>query len=114
MYSVKWSKWLLAGIEALKRLSSLAILCWTFNPNLPNDAAVPVAPPNIHLKTRFSESWSLSTCLEISSIQQAVLNPKVVEESSKKFGSQCIVVAIDAKLSGSKWEVFTHGGRNLP
>ena len=42
----------------------------------------------------------------------AVLNPKVVEESSKKFGSQCIVVAIDAKLNGSKWEVFTHGGRN--
>ena len=34
-------------------------------------------------------------------------------ESSKKFGSQCIVVAIDAKnISKNKWEVFTHGGRN--
>ena len=42
----------------------------------------------------------------------AVENSKVVIESSKKFGSQCIVVAIDAKRSGEKWEVFTHGGRN--
>ena len=42
----------------------------------------------------------------------AVQNSKVVEESSKKFGSQCIVVAIDAKLNGNMWEVFTHGGRN--
>ena len=33
-------------------------------------------------------------------------------DSSKKFGSQCIVVAIDAKKKGDKWEVFTHGGRN--
>ena len=41
----------------------------------------------------------------------AVNDPKVVVQSSKKFGSQCIVVAIDAKQSGSKWEVFTHGGR---
>ena len=42
----------------------------------------------------------------------AVQDSKVVEESSKKFGSQCIVVAIDAKLNVDKWEVFTHGGRN--
>ena len=42
----------------------------------------------------------------------AVQDSKIVEESSKKFGSQCIVVAIDAKLNGDKWEVFTHGGRN--
>jgi len=42
----------------------------------------------------------------------AVQNAKVVTESSKKFGSQCIVVAIDAKKTGKKWEVFTHGGRN--
>ena len=37
---------------------------------------------------------------------------KSVIDSSKKFGSQCIVVAIDAKKNGDKWEVFTHGGRN--
>ncbi|MDA9150580.1 imidazole glycerol phosphate synthase subunit HisF [Candidatus Pelagibacter sp.] len=42
----------------------------------------------------------------------AVENPKVIEESSKKFGSQCIVVAIDAKKKNDKWEIFTHGGRN--
>ena len=42
----------------------------------------------------------------------AVLNPEVVVESSKKFGSQCIVVAIDAKKNGDIWEIFTHGGRN--
>ena len=42
----------------------------------------------------------------------AVQNEKVVLESSKKFGSQCIVVAIDAKRNGENWEVFTHGGRN--
>tara|TARA_B100001741_G_scaffold102548_1_gene84378 strand:- start:9122 stop:9682 length:561 start_codon:yes stop_codon:yes gene_type:complete len=41
----------------------------------------------------------------------AVQNAEVVVESSKKFGSQCIVVAIDAKKHGNKWEVFTHGGR---
>ena len=42
----------------------------------------------------------------------AVENPKIIEESSKKFGSQCIVVAIDAKKKNEKWEIFTHGGRN--
>ena len=42
----------------------------------------------------------------------AVQNPEVIIQSSKKFGSQCIVVAIDAKKNNNKWEVFTHGGRN--
>ena len=42
----------------------------------------------------------------------AVQNTNVVIDSSKKFGSQCIVVAIDAKKNGNIWEVFTHGGRN--
>ena len=42
----------------------------------------------------------------------AVDNPKVVSDSSKKYGSQCIVVAIDAKKIGDTWEIFTHGGRN--
>jgi cyclase len=42
----------------------------------------------------------------------AVENPKIIKESSKKFGSQCIVVAIDAKKKNDKWEIFTHGGRN--
>ena len=42
----------------------------------------------------------------------AVQNHQLVIESSKKFGSQCIVVAIDAKKKGNKWKVYTHGGRN--
>ena len=43
----------------------------------------------------------------------AVKNVDFVKDASKKFGSQCIVVAIDAKkVSELKWEVFTHGGRN--
>ena len=42
----------------------------------------------------------------------AVQDSNVVLESSKKFGSQCIVVAIDAKKNGDKWDVYTHGGRN--
>jgi len=43
----------------------------------------------------------------------AVQNPQLVADAAAKVGSQCIVVAIDAKqTSPGKWEVFTHGGRN--
>lgn len=43
----------------------------------------------------------------------AVTNPQLVADAADKYGSQCIVVAIDAKRTGdNKWEVFTHGGRN--
>ena len=43
----------------------------------------------------------------------AVKNHNFIKESSIRFGSQCIVIAIDAKKVGNnKWEVFTHGGRN--
>jgi len=42
----------------------------------------------------------------------AVDDPNLIYEASSKFGSQCIVVAIDAKhVSGNNWEIFTHGGR---
>jgi imidazole glycerol-phosphate synthase subunit HisF len=41
----------------------------------------------------------------------AVVNPQLVADASGRFGSQCIVVAIDAKKVGDHWEVFTHGGR---
>ncbi len=42
----------------------------------------------------------------------AVTNPDFVTEAARKFGSQCIVVAIDAKaVSPGRWEIFTHGGR---
>lgn len=42
----------------------------------------------------------------------AVKNPEFVKEASEKFGSQCIVVAVDVKKVGDHYEVFTHGGRN--
>ena len=42
----------------------------------------------------------------------AVQNSDVIKDSSQKFGSQCIVVAIDAKRNGDMWEIYTHGGRN--
>ncbi len=45
----------------------------------------------------------------------AVHRPEFVEEASRRFGSQCIVVAVDAKMRGDRpeegWEVYTHGGR---
>ena len=56
---------------------------------------------------------------KVSMNSSAVVNPQLVRDSADKYGSQCIVVAIDAKrASGSsapgeaaRWEVFTHGGR---
>lgn len=47
------------------------------------------------------------------SINTAAVNrPEFVREAAERFGSQCIVVAIDAKRVANHWEVFTHGGRN--
>jgi cyclase len=44
----------------------------------------------------------------------AIHNPEFVKEAALRFGSQCIVVAIDAKrrIDGEGWEIYTHGGRN--
>ncbi|MDH5717226.1 MAG: imidazole glycerol phosphate synthase subunit HisF [Spirochaetia bacterium] len=41
----------------------------------------------------------------------AVKNPDVLEEGARRFGSQCVVCAVDAKYSGSMFEVYLHGGR---
>src|SRR5882757_2053595 len=50
---------------------------------------------------------------KISINTSAVQNPQLVADASRRHGSQCIVVAIDAKQTApGKWEVFTHGGRN--
>jgi cyclase len=49
---------------------------------------------------------------KVSIMTAAVFNRDFVREAAEKFGSQCIVVAIDAKKVGSdRWEIFTHGGR---
>jgi imidazole glycerol-phosphate synthase subunit HisF len=41
----------------------------------------------------------------------AVARPEVVADIAERFGSQCVVASVDAKRSGSGWEIFTHGGR---
>ena len=48
---------------------------------------------------------------KVSINTSAVQNPQLVQDAADRYGSQCIVVAIDAKRVGDRWEVFTHGGR---
>lgn len=48
---------------------------------------------------------------KVSINTSAVQNPQLVADAADRYGSQCIVVAIDAKHAGQGWEVFTHGGR---
>jgi cyclase len=49
---------------------------------------------------------------KVSINSAAVTNPDFVREAAERFGSQCIVVAIDAKkVADGRWEIFTHGGR---
>jgi len=48
---------------------------------------------------------------KVSLNTSAVQNPDLIKESSRIFGSQCIVLAIDAKKKKNSWEVYTHGGR---
>lgn len=50
---------------------------------------------------------------KISINSAAVRNPNLINEGAKRFGSQCIVVAIDAKREGEHWEVYINGGRIL-
>ena len=59
------------------------------------------------------KSLLLAGADKISINTAAVKNHNFIKESSIRFGSQCIVIAIDAKKVGNnKWEIFTHGGRN--
>jgi imidazole glycerol-phosphate synthase subunit HisF len=48
---------------------------------------------------------------KVSINTSAVLNPALVRDAADRYGSQCIVVAIDVKRVENRWEVFTHGGR---
>ncbi len=50
-------------------------------------------------------------CDKVSINSAAIKRPDFINESAKRFGSQCIVVAIDAKRVGDSWHIFTHGGR---
>lgn len=48
---------------------------------------------------------------KVSINSSAIKNPELITEGAKRFGNQCIVVAIDARKKGNSWEVLTHGGR---
>ncbi len=48
---------------------------------------------------------------KVSINSAAVAEPELVSRAAAAFGSQCIVVAVDARATGAGWEVFTHGGR---
>lgn len=48
---------------------------------------------------------------KVSVNSAAVYRPELISEAAYKFGSQCVVAAIDAKRSGDSWEVYVHGGR---
>jgi len=48
---------------------------------------------------------------KVSINTMALKSPDFVSQAAKRFGTQCIVVAIDAKKMGNAWEVYTHGGR---
>ena len=48
---------------------------------------------------------------KVSINTSAITNPNFIKEASEAFGSQCIVVAIDAKRNSDGWQIFTHGGR---
>lgn len=41
----------------------------------------------------------------------AIRNPELIRQCAERFGSQCVVLAVDARKNGSSWEVYTHGGR---
>ena len=54
----------------------------------------------------------LSGADKVSINTEAVRRPEIIREGAEKFGSQCIVAAIDAKRVNGRFEIFTHGGRN--
>ena len=62
-------------------------------------------------KTEDIRELLLAGADKVSINTAAVRDPAFVGEAAEKFGSQCIVVAIDAKRVGDHWEIFTHGGR---
>lgn len=49
---------------------------------------------------------------KVSINSAAIADPDLISAGAREFGSQCIVLAIDARRSGSSWEVFSHGGRS--
>lgn len=51
-------------------------------------------------------------CDKISINSAAIKNPDLITQGAKRFGAQCIVVAMDTRYKNGIWEIYTHGGRN--
>ena len=72
---------------------------------------------NLSRRTKPSVARKLVVNQPLSSTETALKNPQLIADAAARFGSQCVVVAIDAKrVSGEgeppRWEIFTHGGRS--
>ena len=84
-------------IDLVKRISQVVFMPFTVGGGVSSVADIR------KLLLAGAEKVSLNTA--------AVRNPQLLEEASRVFGSQCIVVAIDAKSKGKGWEVYINGGR---
>ena len=72
-------------------------------------AAVPASVPDGVRRTESRRVYRRSLAFKYTA---AIARPEFLTEAAERFGSQCIVVAIDAKQTApNKWEVYTHGGR---
>lgn len=78
---------------------------------------------SMHINIPFTVGGGINTVEDVSVLLEngadkisvntsAVKNPALINELAKNFGSQCVVVAIDAKIIDNQWMVVTHGGRN--
>jgi cyclase len=76
-----------------------------------------------HINIPFTVGGGINTIEDVSILLEngadkisintaAVKNPALINEIAKNFGSQCVVVAVDAKTINNNWKVVTHGGRN--
>lgn len=76
-----------------------------------------------HINIPFTVGGGINTIKDVSVLLEngadkvsintsAVIKPDLIDELSRNFGSQCVVMAIDAKLINNIWTVVTHGGRN--
>src|SRR5476649_712167 len=88
---------------------------WVNTSHLPGAICLASIATTMHCEPCFCEASNTScgfdTADKVSMNSSAVSNPQLVFDASQKHGSQCIVVAIDAKqVAPGKWEVFTHGG----
>ncbi len=84
-------------IDLVKRISQVVFMPFTVGGGVSSVADIR------KLLLAGAEKVSLNTA--------AVKNPQLLKEASRVFGSQCVVVAIDAKSKGSGWEVYINGGR---